>query len=222
MQATRGIAASLVIDMAVLFAAIVANLQAAAYGVDFTLRAGGLLFVVLLVCIHAGLSVVRIRRAFRQIDAQFAALARGDLRNAIEDASVPELRAVGGFMRGLRARLTYVEEVRIQREREALQTRVGALREMADKVEGAAHETAEEVMTTTLGMTSDATTMADAVEAVGLHAGTTARAAGNALASAQTMAAASEELAVSINGITLRVNEANETTRSAVEESDVA
>ena len=221
-RAAHGIAAGLIIDIGFLLAAILANLEAAAEGVDFALRAGGLLFVVLLVCIHAGLSIVRIRRTIRQIDTQFAALARGDLRNVIDDAPIPELRTMGGFMRGLRARLVYAEEVRAQRERDALKTRVTALREMADKVESAAHDTAEEVLTTTLSMNGDATSMADSVEAVGLHAGTAARAAGNALASAQTMAAASEELAVSINGITLRINEASETTRSAVEESEVA
>jgi len=221
-RAIGGIAAGLAIDLGVLFVAIGANLWAASHGVDFSLRAGGLVLAAALVSVHAAFSVVRIRRAFRQIDAQFGALARGDLRDAILESPVPELRTISGFMRSLRAKLAYADEVRAQRERDALQSRVAALREMAAKVESAAHQTAEEVTETTLAMAGEATGMAEAAEAVGLHAGTAARAAGDALASAQTMAAASEELAVSIGDITQRVNQASDTTRAAVEESGAA
>ena len=221
-EAMRGIAAGMALDLGVLFASIAANLWAASHGVEFHLRAGVLVLAAALVSVHAAFAVVRIRRAFRQIDAQFGALARGDLREAIPDAPVPELHAIGGFMRSLRAKLAYAEEVRAQRERDSAQARVAALREMADKVERAAHDTAEEVTATTLEMAGEATGMADAAEAVGVRARSAAEAAGDALASVQTMAAASEELAVSIGGITQRINEAGETTRAAVEETGAA
>lgn len=222
LAATRGIAAGIAIDLGFVGAAVAASLVAGAYGVGWEMRAGALFGVALLVTAHAVTTVARMRRAFRRIDVQFGALARGDLREAIEESAVPELRSVTGFLRSLRAKLAYAEEVRAQRERDAALERVAALREMADEVEAAAHRSSDEVTATTMEMAGEATGMADAADSVGVHAETAVRAAGDALASAQTMAAAAEELAVSIGGITERVNEASDTTRAAVEESDAA
>ena len=221
-RAMRGIGTSVMVDFGIVFAAVAASLMAAAYGVSWQVRATALAVVAVFVTAHVALVMRRLHLAFLRIDQQFGALARGDLRETIEDAPVSELRAISGFLRSLRAKLAYAEEVRAQRDRDAGLARVAALREMADKVENAAQRTAEEVTTISSEMAHDAAGMADAAEAVGLHAGTAARAAGNALASAQTMAAASEELAVSITGITQRVNEASDTTRAAVAESDAA
>ncbi|MBB5693117.1 methyl-accepting chemotaxis protein [Muricoccus pecuniae] len=218
----HGIASGTAVDLAVIFGAVSASIVAGTMGVDAFTRAVALGCIGGAVALRAALAMRRMQRAVSRIEAQFGALARGDLQHSIDDVPVYELRAISRLLRSLRAKLAYAEEVRAQRARDELQERVKALQEMADKVERAANQTAEEVTTATSSMARYANGMADAVGSVSERADTAARAATEALGSSQTVAAAAEELAASIGEINRRITHAGEVTRGAVEESEAA
>lgn len=219
---SRGIATSFGISLAALFAAIVANLASESLGLPSTFTTGALLAVMALVSIVTLLTMQRMRRVFRTIETQFAALARGDLKQLIDLVPVTELQSITGFLRGLRARLAYAEEVRAQIERNAAADRVAAVQEMATKVEEAANQTAEQVASTTSVMADNASIMAEAASAVSANAAIAAGAGAEALASTQTVAAAAEELAASIREIANRITVATGVTRGAVAEGESA
>jgi aerotaxis receptor len=217
-----GIGSCMMLNFGIFFVATAASLVAGTFGVSAGVRSPALAAIALAVATNATLSLRRMHRSFAQIDEQFGALARGDLRQVIEPVPVHELQAISGFLRSLRAKLAYAEEIRAQVEKDSNLKRIAAVRQMAGKVERAANQSAEEVAATTSGMTRNATEMAEAATAVSERAGTAAKAASEAMASAQTVAAASEELATSIREITDRIAHANEVTRGAVEESSAA
>jgi aerotaxis receptor len=221
-RVTRGIASSFAVNLGVLYAAIAASLVTGAMGVGVEIRASSLVIFVALITITTALSMRRIRHALLYLEARFGALARGDLQQTIDTVSVHELRAICDFLRSLRAKLGYAEQVRAQMERDTKTERVAALRGMAEKVETAANRTAEDVATTTSSMASNAMGMVEAATSVSAHAGTAALAAADALSSAQTVSAAAEQLAASIREITNRITMANDVTRGAVDESQAA
>jgi aerotaxis receptor len=221
-RVTRGIASSFAINLGIFFAATVVSLVAGAMGIGVEVRAPALIAVGVVVVIATALSIRRMRQAFRRIEAQFGALARGDLRQVIDAVSVHELRVISNFLRSLRARFAYAEEVRAQRERDSVLARVAALREMASKVENVANQTGEDVAATTVSIAANAAEMVEAAAAVRARADTAARAASDSLFSAQTVSAATEELAASIREIANRINSASDSTRGAVDESNAA
>ncbi len=214
-----GIGSGTAINFGILFAAIGANLTAAEFNIDFTLRAGALIGVAVLVCISAALGVRRLGASLRKIDAQVAILARGDLMRQIDNVSVPELQRFGGFLRGLRAKLAYSAEVQAQNDRDAKAMRVAAVSDMADKIENEAKSAVGRVAVTTGLMTQEVAGMAASATAVCGHAEGVARASSNTLESAQTVAAATEQLAASIREIAGRVQHASGITAEAVRES---
>jgi aerotaxis receptor len=218
----RGIATSFAVSLGIFFAATVASLVAGTMGIGAEVRAPALLAIAIMIVVATTLSMRRMRQAFRRIEAQFGALARGDLREAIEAVSVHELRIISDFLRSLRARLAYAEEARAQRERDATLARVAALRDMASKVENVANQTGDDVAATTSSIAANAIEMVEAAAAVRTRADTAAQAASDALLSAQTVSAATEELAASIREIATRINGASESTRGAVDESNAA
>jgi PAS domain S-box-containing protein len=218
----RGIASGTALNLAVLYLAVFASLVAGAMGVGVLVRGPALAAVGVLVAASTVLSQRGMRRAFARTERQCGALARGELTKVIEPVAVPELRTVSGYLRGLRARLAYTAEVRAQRERDNLGERVTVLRHMADKVEAAANQTADEVAATTAAMAVNANGMATAAVDVSERAAAAAAAATEALASTQTVAAAAEELSASIREITGRITHASGVTREAVAESDGA
>jgi aerotaxis receptor len=219
---SHGIASGFAVNLGILIVAIIASLAAGAIGIGVGIRAPLLAAVVAVVSVATWLSMRRMRQVFHYLEERFAALTRGDLRLTVGAVSVFELRTMADFLRSLRAKLTYAEEVRAQKERDATLARVTALREMAEKVETAANRTAEDVAATTSSMAGNATGMVEAATSVSAHAGTAALAAADALSSAQTVSAAAEELAASIREITNRITIANDVTRGAVDESHAA
>ncbi|HEX2940748.1 MAG TPA: methyl-accepting chemotaxis protein, partial [Rhodopila sp.] len=219
---SSGIASGFAISLGALFAVIMAKLAADWVGLPSGPLNAASLAVIALVSAATIMIMRRMRNAFRTIEAQFAALARGDLTQQIEFVPITELQSITGLLRGLRARLAYAEEVRAQREREALTDRTAAVQEMAGKVEEAANEMAEQVASTTSAMANDASVMAEAAGTVSANAATAADAGADALASTQTVAAAAEELAASIREIANRVTMANGVTSGAVAEGDAA
>ncbi len=219
---TSGIGSCMALNLGVFFAATAASIVAGAFGIGPEIRGPALLILALAVAASAALSMRRMHQAFARIEDQFGALARGDLQHAIEPVATPELQAISGFLRSLRAKLAYANEVREQTGRDATLKRDAALRMMAEKVERAANQSAEGVASTTAGMTGTATGMAEAATEVSARADSAGQAASEAMASAQTVAAATEELATSIREITGRTTHANQITREAVEETGAA
>jgi aerotaxis receptor len=192
-------------------------------GVGTEIRALFLVMVGIMVIITTAISMRRVRQAFVRIETQFAALARGDLQRVLEIVPVHELRAIGDFLRSLRAKLTYSEEARAQKDRDSTVDRVTALREMAHKVETAANQSGDEVAATTASMTGDANGMVEAAATLRTHANTAAQAASESMSSAQTVAAAAEQLSSSIreiaNQITVRAMSPGRPSRTVVRPS---
>ena len=219
---TNGIGTCMAVNLGLFFAATAASIVAGEFGVALVVRGSALLVLAIAVAGSAALSMRRMHSAFARIEDQFGALARGDLRRTIEPAAIHETRVITGYLRSLRAKLVYADEVRAQAGRDATLKRIATVQLMAGKVEQAATQSAEEVAATTAGMTANATGMAEAATEVSARAGTAASAASEAMASAQTVAAATEELAASIREITSRTTHANEVTREAVEETGAA
>src|ERR1700733_12943887 len=170
-RVARGIASSFAVNLGGLYAAIGGSLAAGAVGIRVEIQAPLLVGVVVLVTITTALSMRRIRHALVYLEAQFGALARGDLQHAIDTVPVHELRAICDFLRSLRAKLAYAEQVRAQVERDATMDRVAALQAMAEKVETAANRTAADVAATTSSMAGNATGMVEAATSVSAHAG---------------------------------------------------
>ena len=63
-----------------------------------------------------------------------------------------ELARISGFLRSLRAKLAYAEEVRAQHERDSLSSRTAIIQRMAETIEHAAAEAVREVSETTAEM----------------------------------------------------------------------
>ena len=221
-RVTSGIASSFALNLGIFFAATMASLAAGMMGVGVNIRALALLGIAVMVVIATALSMRRMRQAFMRIEAQFGALARGDLGQVINAVGVHELRLISDFLRSLRARFAYSEEERAQREHDFTLRRVAALREMASKVEKVANQTGDDVAATTVSIVANSVEMVEAAAAVRERADTAAHAASDSLLSAQTVSAATEELAASTREIANRVNGASESTRGAVDESNAA
>ncbi|CAH2605461.1 putative Aerotaxis receptor (plasmid) [Rhodovastum atsumiense] len=216
----KGIASSTVLNLGIVYAAILTSLIAGNLGISAWTRGIGLLCVGLGVGATTMMTIQRTRRALRQIDKQVATLARGDLMAQIDNADVPELQRFGGFLRGLRAKLAYSAEVQAQQERDATTLRVNAVRDMADRIEIETNQAVASVAATTEAMANEANAMAAAAASVNGHANEVAHASAETLTNAQTVAAATEELAASIREIASRVSHASGITREAVRESN--
>ncbi|SMH58508.1 methyl-accepting chemotaxis protein [Azospirillum agricola] len=181
----------------------------------FALAAG---LAVLLMAAAFGVLLLRtVRKPLDRFTLDFDAIARNDQSHIIALPVATEFHALTAQLRGLKARLGYAVQERVERARQADEDRRRALEAMASTVEREAGRAVEEVATRTGGMASDAEGMAGAAERVSANAQTVSSAAEIALANAQTVAAASEELAASIREISSQVAHSSAVTRRAVE-----
>ncbi|HEY5307450.1 MAG TPA: PAS domain-containing protein, partial [Casimicrobiaceae bacterium] len=133
-QYFRGIASGNALNLGLLVAAIAASITAGMFGIGAEVRAPALLGVSLVVLVAMVAATRRMHASFRHIETQFGALARGDLQQPIDAVAIPELQRISLFLRSLRAKLAYAEEVRAQNERDATHARVAAVRDMADRM----------------------------------------------------------------------------------------
>ena len=173
---------------------------------------------VLLAAVLCGLLLLRtVRRPLADFSVDFDAIARNDQAHIIHLPAAAEFHPVAGQLRGLKARLCYAVQERVERDRQADQERRRALEAMASTVEREAGRAVEEVAQRTGSMADDAEGMSGSAERVSINAQTVASAAGQALANAQTVAAASEQLAASIREISSQVAHSSAVTRRAVE-----
>ncbi|CAO3350702.1 methyl-accepting chemotaxis protein [Azospirillum melinis] len=181
----------------------------------FAVAAG---LAVLLGAVFCGLLLLRtVRRPLAAFSVDFDAIARNDQTHIIDLPAAAEFHLIAGQLRGLKARLCYAVQERVERARHADEERRRALETMASTVEREAGRAVEEVAQRTGAMADDAEGMSGSAERVSINAQTVASAAGQALANAQTVAAASEELAASIREISSQVAHSSAVTRRAVE-----
>ncbi|MBY6261516.1 PAS domain S-box protein [Azospirillum sp. 412522] len=181
----------------------------------FAVAAG---LVVLLAAAVCGFLLLRtVRRPLAAFSADFDAIARNDQTHIIDLPAAAEFHPIAGQLRGLKARLCYGVQERVEHARHADEERRRALETMASTVEREAGRAVEEVAQRTGAMADDAEGMSGSAERVSINAQTVASAAGQALANAQTVAAASEELAASIREISSQVAHSSAVTRRAVE-----
>ncbi|ALG71172.1 chemotaxis protein [Azospirillum thiophilum] len=181
----------------------------------FAVAAG---LAVLIAAVLCGLLLLRtVRRPLAAFSTDFDAIARNDQSHIIDLPAEAEFHPVAGQLRGLKARLCYAVQERVERARHADEERRQALEAMASTVEREAGRAVEEVAQRTGAMADDAEGMSGSAERVSVNAQTVASAAGQALANAQTVAAASEQLAASIREISSQVAHSSEVTRRAVE-----
>ncbi|BAI71714.1 methyl-accepting chemotaxis protein [Azospirillum sp. B510] len=174
--------------------------------------------VVLVAALSCGLMLLHtVRRPLAAFAADFDAIARNDQSHIIDLPAAAEFHPIAGQLRGLKARLCYAVQERVERARQADEERRDALEAMAATVEREAGRAVEEVAQRTGAMAEDAEGMSGSAERVSINAQTVASAAGQALANAQTVAAASEQLAASIREISSQVAHSSAVTRRAVE-----
>ena len=173
---------------------------------------------VLAAAVLCGFLLLRtVRRPLAGFSGDFDAIARNDQTHIIDLPAASEFHPVAGQLRGLKARLCYAVQERVERARHADEERRCALEAMASTVEREAGRAVEEVAQRTGAMADDAEGMSGSAERVSINAQTVASAAGQALANAQTVAAASEQLAASIREISSQVAHSSAVTRRAVE-----
>ena len=181
----------------------------------FAVAAG---LTVLVAAVLCGFMLLRtVRRPLADFSADFDAIARNDQTHIIDLPVAVEFHPIAGQLRGLKARLCYAVQERVERARQADEERRRALESMASTVEREAGRAVEEVAQRTGAMANDAEGMSGSAERVSINAQTVASAAGQALANAQTVAAASEQLAASIREISSQIAHSSAVTRRAVE-----
>jgi len=181
----------------------------------FSVAAGAGILLMAVIC---GVLLLRtVRRPLNRFALDFEAIARNDQSHIIDRPAASEFHPLTAQLRGLKARLGYAVQERVERARQADEDRRRALENMASTVEREAGRAVEEVAARTGAMADDAEGMSGAAERVSVNAQTVSSAAELALANAQTVAAASEELAASIREISSQVAHSSAVTRRAVE-----
>ncbi|MEI7607975.1 MAG: methyl-accepting chemotaxis protein [Rhodospirillaceae bacterium] len=164
-----------------------------------------------------------IARAIAGVTEVMNRLAGGDLT-----VEVPPVRSgdeIGTMIEAVQVfKDTALDMERMRAEQDALreageEARIVALEQMADTVERESRNAVAEVVEKTGDMTAKAEAMAGIALRVGTNSEEVAAAANQALANAQTVAAACEELTAAIGEIGRLVSQASATTRSSVEYS---
>jgi PAS domain S-box-containing protein len=199
------------------FAAASHALQNRVLAVAAMLLGGGVVLI--------GLGVMLLRtlaRPLRQVGASFDAIARNDLLRDIEIPAAREFWQIASLLRSMRARLAYAANERAEIERRALHERRGAVQEMAEHVERDAGEAMERIASETGAMVRQADGVAEMTERVSLNATSVSDAVSQALANAQAVGAASEQLSASIHEIAAQIGRAGEVAQRAVSNGEHA
>jgi aerotaxis receptor len=161
--------------------------------------------IMLTACVAAaglGLLLLRtVRQPLRQMAAGFEAIASNDVTYEIPLPAAAEFRPVANQLRALRARLVFNSNERAEQAAQADEQRRSAVQEMAETVERNTSQSLDLIGNETASMSRAATSMAGVAGRVSDHADSVAAAANLALASAQAVGAASEELSASIGEI---------------------
>jgi PAS domain S-box-containing protein len=163
------------------------------------------------------LTMQSVRRPVRQLGLGLQAMARNDFDQAVVWTRVREFRQIVGLLRVMRARMTYSAHEHAEAERQAALGRREAVQDMARTVEDQARAAMEKIGNDTRDIASQADIVADLTERVSTNAEGVNGAALSALANAQAVGAASEELSASIGEITSQITRSTMLAHSAVE-----
>ena len=138
----------------------------------------------------------------RQMGAGLEAIARNDLDSEVSPVAAHEFWHLVSQLRALRARLTYAMHERSEAERRAGLERRQAVQDMAQIVERDSGHAMTRIGEATARIAEQAGSVAAMTLSVSENADGVAHAANDALANAQAVGAASEELSASIHEIT--------------------
>ncbi len=156
-----------------------------------------------------------------QLEKHLDAIARGDLHTVFPYPAILEFARSGSQLRTVKAKLSYATLERAERQRQAEAERQATL-EMAKAVEREAAQAVQLVVERTRAMSQDSSVMAMSAERVSSTAQSVSNAAGQALNNTETVAAATEELTVSIREICAQITHSSDVTRRAVENARCA
>lgn len=159
-----------------------------------------------------------VRVALKRVIDSFEAIAQNDASREIGFPAACEFWQITRQLRALRATSTFAAHERQELERQAQVSRRDAVLAMAATVEQEAKESMERIVAATDQMAQQAGVMADSAENVSRNATGVSEAAGNALANAQAVGAASEQLSASIREISSQVSRASDIAQRAVRE----
>ncbi|WP_029007066.1 methyl-accepting chemotaxis protein [Azospirillum halopraeferens] len=178
----------------------------------------GLMLLGIAVAVGSAVAIVNtVKRPLALVEAHLDAIATGDLVKVLPSSGVSEFTRIRSQIRAVKARLAYTQQERIERQRQADEERIAALRAMAETIEREAGRAVEQVAERTGAMAGEADGMAGSAERVSANAQNVAAAAEQALANAQTVAAATEELAASIREISAQIAHSSHVTKRAVD-----
>ena len=156
-----------------------------------------------------------LRRLTGRIEQHFEAIARNETDHEIEMLATPEFRRLTSLLRATKAKIAYAVQEQREMGRRAEEIRRQALNEMAESIEREAGQAIQDVIG--LATASDATSMSGSAERVSGHSQGVAAAAEEALINTQSVSAASEQLAASINEITQQIAHSSAVARAAVD-----
>ncbi len=191
----------------------ISTVKTAAWGISI-----GAVLLVLVVGIALAIDVSRVltrvqqamsRLAARDLDVEVPGLGRSD-----------EIGAMAGAIEVFKESMVRERQQEAESEAQrqaAAQEREAAIARMAESIEASTERAVASVAGEIDRMTQESREMLGSTDAVNRSAGAVATAAEQSLANAETVSAASNQLAASIAEIAVRVDEAAETTRAAVE-----
>ena len=204
-----------------------AELAAAGRALTTTLVIDG---VLLLVALLAGLYLSRsISHPTRQLSVAVTELSGADIDRPLPEikSSIAELVTLDTALHAFQAAMLKTKTLEQQAAAarvDALEKRQNALRDMADRIEGEANRSVDQLLGNAARMNQSSDAMHQAVDEVSGAAGTVAAAAEQSLRTSQTVGSAAEELTASVSEIARQVSQqstiADDAVRTATETTD--
>ncbi len=154
-----------------------------------------------------------------RLEEHLDAISRGQISETIETPALRDFRRIAVLMRTVRSRLSYGEHERAMLDVRTSESRRQAIRSMAERIESEAGTVVRRVADSTEAMANEASEMESVAGRVSFHAEAVASAASIALANAQLVSAAGEELAASIREVSAQVGHASDVARVAANSS---
>ena len=172
-----------------------------------------------------GFSVLQRRTlagSVRRLTQHCTAIMRGDITYKIFSAIVPEFQPVIRGLRALRAQMVYANHERAGQQAATDAVRREALQGMAETIESQTKDALAAVQARTDAMATDVGAVTASTNHVTIEAQTVATAAQTALAGAQGVGAATEQLSASIGEISQQVQTVTNVARRAVDGGEQA
>jgi len=220
---SRGVQSRVVVGFVLVLALMTAQFFVvlgahSADGGPLSLVSGAILAATVLVSVAAVLGVSSaVRKPLADIRGHLDRFALQDFDAVVVPSEIREFTKITFLLNAVRAHLAFARQEQQELQLLARRQREEALRGMAETVETESNAAVDKVTIHTDAMRGDATDMAHGAQLVSQNAAAVAAASNQALSSAQTVAAAGEELTASIAEISSQVVRATEVTRIAVE-----